>query len=152
LTSDIRAEAVVERAVAWALGQVGSDAWALRCLAFVEDAYEIPNRIEVFGGDFASASAALYEAHLAKGDPPRGAFVFFSTSGPVDGVVRDWGHVGLALSDGRMVHAWPHVRVDAIGEARSLPSGGWTPPRAVGWASPSRILEGAVDRRAERQA
>ena len=30
----------------------------------------------------------------------------------MDGTHRDWGHVGLALGDGRVVHALHEVRVD----------------------------------------
>lgn len=71
-----------------------------------------------------------------------GAFVFFGTSGVVDGVERDWGHVGLATGDGRMVHTWPEVRVDAISDVPSLSSGTWTSPEFIGWAPPKRILTG----------
>ncbi len=67
--------------------------------------------------------------------------MFFDCSGPVDGVRRDWGHVGLALGDGRIVHAWGDVRIDAIDEMSRLPAaGGWTLPACVGWAPPERIL------------
>jgi cell wall-associated NlpC family hydrolase len=69
--------------------------------------------------------------------------VFFHTAGPVDGQVRDWGHVGIALGDGRLVHAWPEVRLDAIGAVPMLPSGDWSSPRYAGWAGPSTILAGA---------
>jgi cell wall-associated NlpC family hydrolase len=119
----------VENAVAWALEHVGSTDYALRCLAFVEDAYERSNAIEVFGGDSASASAEEYGARNSTGEAPAGAFVFFDCAGPVAGDVRKWGHVGLALGDGRMVHAWGAVRVDAIAEILDLPGAdGWTVP------------------------
>lgn len=134
---------VAERAVAWALERVGSLDYALRCLSFVEDAYERPNGIEVYGGDCARESAARYGAAGEAANAPRGAFVFFATRGIVGDEVRDWGHVGLALGDGRMVHAWPDVRVDRIEEIASLPAGGWTPPQPIGWASPAVIVTGA---------
>jgi cell wall-associated NlpC family hydrolase len=136
----------VDRAVAWALANVGSDRYALRCLSFVEDAYELPNGIEVFGGSSARESAELYEARAATGDPPAGAFVFFDTHGPVDGVVRDWGHVGLATGDGRVVHPWTDVRVDPLAAMESLPSGDWSPLVFAGWAAPTRILRGSRPR------
>jgi cell wall-associated NlpC family hydrolase len=139
-------EEIVTRAVDWALRQVGSEAYELRCLSFVEDAYEIPNGIEVFGGSTAMESAGLYDAATRDGEPPRGAFVFFETSGVVDGVERDWGHVGIALGDGRMAHPWTEVRVDAIANIPSLPPGRWSPPRYVGWASPEVILVGSRTR------
>ena len=138
-----RTQDIVDRAVEWSLQQVGSGAYALRCLAFVEDAYEIPNRIEVFGGSTARESATMYEATSNVGVPPRGAFVFFDTAGVVDGVTRDWGHVGLALGGGRIVHAWPVIRIDAITDVSSLPSGGWSPPTYLGWAAPEVILRGS---------
>ena len=135
---------IVEWAITWALERVGSPAYSLRCLAFVEDAYERPNRIEVFGGSSASESAAIYGASASSGEPPRGAFVFFATSGPVEGVMRQWGHVGLALGDGSMVHAWSTVRVDAIHDLDRLSGApGWSAPIYVGWTPPERILEGS---------
>ena len=137
------AEAIVRRALEWATGQVGSTTYALRCLAFVEDAYEVANDIEIFGGSSARESAEIYGAAPTAGGPEPGAFVFFDTSGMVDGVRRDWGHVGLAIGAGRMVHAWPEIRIDAIAEVPLLPTGGWTPPRLIGWASPRVILRGA---------
>ena len=133
-------------AVEWALGQLGSGAYETRCLSFVEDAYEIPNGIEVFGGDTAAESAEIYRAAWPTDDAPRGSFVFFATSGPIDGIIREWGHVGLALGDGRMVHAWPDIRVDRISDVPRLPSGDWTAPRPVGWVAPEPILRDAVAR------
>ena len=132
-------------AVAWALGRVGERTYPLRCLAFVEDAYERPNGIEVFGGDSAAESAARYatEPYDPLAPPPAGAFVFYACGGPVDGTYRDWGHVGLALGDGRVVHAWDEVRVDDARQVEDLgPAAGWTAPRLIGWAPPGRILEG----------
>ncbi|HJW22343.1 MAG TPA: hypothetical protein VJ506_07940 [Candidatus Limnocylindrales bacterium] len=136
----------VTATVEWALGQVGSGSYETRCLSFVEDAYEIPNEIEVFGGDTAAESAEMYRAGRPTDIAPRGSFVFFATSGPIDGIVRAWGHVGLALGDGRMVHAWPDIRVDPISDVPRLPSGDWTAPRPLGWAAPERILRDAVAR------
>ena len=132
-------------AVGWALDRLGESTYPLRCLAFVEDAYERPNEIEVFGGDSAAASANRYgiEPYLTRSPPPAGAFVFYDCAGPVDGTQRDWGHVGLALGDGRVVHAWDEVRVDDALEVQALrPAAGWTAPRLIGWTPPTRILEG----------
>jgi hypothetical protein len=146
LTLELDESLIVGRALEWARGELGSAAYELRCLSFVEDAYEIANEIEVFGGSSARESAELYAASAAIGEPPAGAFVFFATEGMVDGVVRDWGHVGLALGDGRMVHAWPEIRIDSIADFPALPSGSWSTPVYVGFAPPSRILEGSRSR------
>jgi cell wall-associated NlpC family hydrolase len=146
MTFDLDESHIVKRALEWAQGQLGSADYGLRCLSFVEDAYEIANEIEVFGGSSARESAELYSASASIGEPPAGAFVFFATAGVVDGVARDWGHVGLALGEGRMIHAWPEVRVDTIAEFPSVPSGSWSTPVYVGFAPPSRILEGSRSR------
>jgi len=45
------------------------------CLAFVEDAYEFGNKIEMFGGSTATESANEYGVNPV-GQPPRGSFVF----------------------------------------------------------------------------
>jgi cell wall-associated NlpC family hydrolase len=111
----------------------------------VEDAYERPNGIEIFGGESAADSAARYGTtpYDPMTPPPAGAFVFYACGGPVDGIQRDWGHVGLALGDGRLVHAWDEVRVDDAREVERLrPIAAWTAPRIVGWTAPERILEG----------
>jgi cell wall-associated NlpC family hydrolase len=128
---------------------VGERRTPWRCLAFVEDAYERPNGIEVFGAGSAAESAALYgtRAYVAAAPPPAGAFVFYACGGPVDGVHRDWGHVALAVGDGRVVHALDHVRVDDAVAIESMSLGPrWTLPRLIGWTSPERILEGHVPR------
>jgi cell wall-associated NlpC family hydrolase len=138
---------LVENAIEWARKQVGRTDYGLRCLSFVEDAYEIANGIEVFGGSSARESAEEYEAAKSVGEPPAGAFVFFDTSGVVDGVERDWGHVGLAIGDGRMIHAWEQVRIDEIDQFPSLPAGGWSRPVYIGFAPPSRVLMGSRLRR-----
>lgn len=142
--------AAAAAAVAWAVARVGDAGYALRCLAFVEDAYERANEIEVFGGDSAAESAALYglRDYAPDDPPPAGSLVFFACGGPVEGTWRDWGHVGLALGDGRVVHAWDEVRVDPVTAVESLdPAPGWTRARLLGWAGPERILEGHRPRR-----
>ena len=57
-------ERYASAAVAWALERVGDDSYALRCLSFVEDAYERANAIEVFGGDTAREPAAREQPRL----------------------------------------------------------------------------------------
>lgn len=136
-------EPIVDRAIGWALERLGSAHYASRCLSFVEDAYEQANDIEVFGGSSARESANIYGVSASAGQPPRGAFVFYGTSGPIDGVVRDWGHVGLATADGRLIHAWPEVRIDDLSAVPGLESGDWSALSYLGWAPPARILSGA---------
>jgi len=64
------------------------------------------------GGDDARESANIYEAHKNIGIPPKGAFVFYSCSGMVEGEVKNWGHVALSLGNGDAIHAWDKVRID----------------------------------------
>jgi len=134
-------EKFAENAIRWAQEQAGSEAYPLRCLAFVEDAYEISNQIEMFGGSSAKESAELYgTAH--EGEPPLGAFVFYDTSGPVNGEMMDWGHVGLYIGDGKVIHAWGTVRVDRIEEIEQLRSeNGWKTPQYIGWTAPEVFLK-----------
>jgi hypothetical protein len=136
---------LVERAVDWALARRGDPSYALRCLAFVEDAFERSNDIEVFGGDSAAESAALYRPRRfdPSRPPPAGALVFYDARGPLDGVVQDWGHVGLSLGDGTVVHAWDVVRVDDARDVEHLlPATGWSAPRLIGWVPVARLLQG----------
>jgi cell wall-associated NlpC family hydrolase len=124
---------------------VGERTYPLRCLAFVEDAYERANAIEIFGGSSALESADQYgtSPYDPAAPPTAGAFVFYRCEGPIDGTHHEWGHVGLSLGDGRVVHAWDEVRVDDAREVEALrPAAGWTAPRLIGWTTPARILEG----------
>ena len=69
--------------------------------------------------------------------------MFYACGGPLGGVVRDWGHVGIALGDGTVVHAWDEVRVDAVLDVPHLqPAAGWTAPRPIGWAQAAQLLRG----------
>jgi hypothetical protein len=49
--TDPEIDPIVERTIAWAIARTGDARSALRCLAFVEDAYERANGIEVFAVD-----------------------------------------------------------------------------------------------------
>ncbi|MFE1360402.1 NlpC/P60 family protein [Streptomyces harbinensis] len=141
-------DARVDNAIAWAEHHLGSTAYATRCLAFAEDAYERANHLELFGGDTAHESATAYEAATRDGVPPRGAFVFFDSVGELFGTRRNWGHVGIALGEGRIIHAWDRVRVDNTAAIEALtPPPGWDRPRAAGWAPAELVLRGSRPRR-----
>lgn len=91
-------------------------------------------------------AASGVRARDSTGEAPAGAFVFFDCAGPLAGNVRNWGHVGVAPGDGRMVHAWGTVRVDAIAEIPDLPgTDAWTAPRYAASAAPGRIVTCAVE-------
>jgi hypothetical protein len=138
---------VARNAVAWAKARLGSGVYALRCLAFAEDAVEKGNGIEIFGGEYAKESADLYGAAEQTGAPPEAAFVFYNCSGEIGGIYRNWGHVGLSLGDGRVIHAWGRVRIDPYSAVEKLENApGWSAPRMIGWAPVERVLLDAVAR------
>ncbi|AIQ75717.1 NlpC/P60 family protein [Paenibacillus odorifer] len=133
----------IENAISWAKERLGSQEYPLRCLAFVEDAYERSNGIEMWEGSDARESAELYDAHKNTGAPPAGAFVFYTCSGLVDGELKDWGHVALALGNGEAIHAWDKVRIDHYMEICHLQAApGWSQPELIGWAPVERVLAG----------
>ncbi|MNC13744.1 NlpC/P60 family protein [Paenibacillus odorifer] len=143
MVMDVEFGKEIENAISWAKERLGSQEYPLRCLAFVEDAYERSNGIEMWGGSDARESAELYDAHKNTGAPPAGAFVFYTCSGLVDGELKDWGHVALALGNGEAIHVWDKVRIDHYMEICHLQAApGWSQPELIGWAPVERVLAG----------
>ena len=134
----------IENAISWALKNRERADYPFKCLAFVEDAYELGNRMVVLGGDCATESARMY-APLQAGAPGRGGFAFYRAEGPLFGHWKDWGHVGLALGDGLVIHSWNRIRTDAYLSVQTLAAPpGWTQPTYIGWASPEAFLAGSL--------
>jgi len=132
----------IDGAIHWALGQLGSDEYKFLCYGFLEDAYELGNGI-ILDGKGSSAKEASDAYGCQQGNPPRGSYVFFDCTGPIRGETKNWGHIGLALGDGRVIHAWGIVRVDTIAEMEKLDdSPGWSAPQYIGWAPAEQILIG----------
>ena len=133
-----------ENAIGWAQTRIGSTRYPLRCLAFVEDAYEQSNSIEMFGGSCARESADEYAASQhGEPIPPVGAFVFYDCWGSLKGEYKNWGHVGLSVGEGQVIHAWDEVRQDDyLAVQRLTPAAGWSPPQYIGWACVERVLRG----------
>ena len=65
----MRMEKLIENMIRLAESKLGSKEYAGCCLAFIEDALEISNHIEVFGGDSAKESCELYKDALRDGVP-----------------------------------------------------------------------------------
>ena len=133
-------EKLIENMIRWAESKLGSTAYAGWCLAFIEDALEISNHIEVFGGDSAKESCELYRDALRDGVPQRGAFVFYDCmctgeNGPVN-----WGHCGISLGDGRVIHAWDKVRIDDYLAIEKLTALTGDHPEYLGWVPLERVL------------
>lgn len=137
-----------EGAIAWALEKLGVPDYAGLCYAFVEDAYEFGNGIVLDGkGCTAKEAADAYGAAECSGEPPRGAYVFYDCIGALKGEHRNWGHVGLSLGDGRVIHAWDRVRIDDLRGVEELtPAPGFEKPRYIGWTPVERILQGMTVR------
>jgi cell wall-associated NlpC family hydrolase len=141
---------IIDGALRWALNHLGSAEYPGRCYLFCEDAYELGADIILDGqGSTAKEAAQAYLARMAAaeivvgGVPPRGAYVFYDCAGPLDGQHRNWGHMGLSLGDGRVIHAWNVVRVDDLHTVEQLvPLSGWSQPQYTGWAAPEVILVG----------
>ncbi len=135
---------LVEGAVRWALARLGDAGFRGRCYAFLEDAYEHGNGLVLDGQGRSAREAADAYGCRKDGPPPRGAYVFFDCLCEVDGERRNWGHMGLSLGDGRIVHAWDVVRVERLEEVEQLDvPPGWTRPAYLGWAPVERILVNA---------
>lgn len=116
-----------------------------KCLAFVEDAYEQSNNVEIFCGDNARESADQYEAYKNDGFPPVGAFVFYDTSGSISGEYKNYGHVALHIGNGNIIHAWDNIRIDNYLDVENLsPAPGWTKLKYIGWVLVERIFQGYI--------
>lgn len=132
-----------EQAIRWAQGQLGAKKYALLCLGFVEDAIELANGIVLDGYPFAKEAADQYGAVDDGALPPRGSLVFYDCWGSIEGKTQNWGHVGLSLGDGRVIHAWDVVREDDYLAVQELEGGaGWTRPVYIGWAPLEATLKG----------
>ena len=135
-------------AVSWALKQLGSAKYPALCYAFCEDAYELGGNIVLDGQGRTAREAADYYLPRASTDPsacpPLGSYVFFDCFGELKGKYRNWGHMGLSLGEGRIVHSWDGVvRLDEIRAVAALPAlPGWTQPVYTGWCPPELILVG----------
>ena len=142
---DVETDTYIDRAIRWAMEALDSTEYQTLYLKFVEDAYEISNDIELDGCSTAKESADACNAQENVGVPPRGAYVFYDCWGTIEGKRRNWGHVGLSMGDGRVIHAWDRVRVDQYLDVQNLEAGpGWTRPEYIGWAPVPVLLEGMV--------
>lgn len=126
--------------IAWAEARLGHAEYAGWCLSFAEDALEISNGIEIFGGDSARESYDLYQDVLRTDEPERGAFVFYDCLCQSENGLVNWGHCGICCGQGQIIHAWDVVRKDdyhAIEEMTALTG---DHPRYLGWIPVARVL------------
>lgn len=131
---------VIDNMIAYAQNLKGSRDYMGWCLAFIEDALEKSNNIEIFGGDSAKESYEMYKDALRPGEPQRGAFVFYDCLCPTDDGLMDYGHCGIALDNGMVIHAWDCVREDNYLAVEGLCTTAGNCPRYLGWVPIERVL------------
>ena len=136
----VQMEKLTENMIRFAESKLGSTEYAGWCLAFIEDALEISNHIEIFGGDSAKESCELYKDALRGGVPERGAFVFYDCLCPSENGPVNWGHCGISFGDGRVIHAWDTVRIDDYLAIEKLTALTGDHPKYLGWVALERVL------------
>jgi len=123
----------IEEAINWAKNHLGTYEYNLYCLRFVLNSYTKGANISVqrYNYAFLSAKETNARSNINK-KIPRGAFIYFNWWGEINGIYRNWGHVGLALNDTEMIHAYGSVRKDLIEFSNDY--------EYIGWAWPNIIL------------
>ena len=130
-----------EAAIAWAQNRLGSRHWYELCLRFAANAFMQKGGppAEVPEGTWTSALDACngdedYDLVLQDYDSwanaPRGVLVFFGETND-----NQFGHVGIHLGDGTIVHSYGKVRIDKIEQAEELGEGNLI-GSYLGWAYP----------------
>jgi len=132
----------IDNMTTWAKSKLGSDKYNGWCLKFCEDALEISNSIEIFGGSSAKESYELYKDDIHLDEPILGSFVFYDCMClDENGNPVNYGHVGICLEDGNVIHAFDRVRIDNYKEIEKLETISGDYPKYLGWVSIERILK-----------
>jgi hypothetical protein len=70
-------------------------------------------------------------------------FVPGETRKSVEDEIKNWGHVGLCIGEGKVIHALDTVRLDHYLDVQNLTlAPGWSQPQFIGWAPMERIFVG----------
>lgn len=145
LSKGDRRVGLIDRMIAWAEARIGRAEYAGWCLSFAEDALEISNDIEIFGGDSARESYELYLDAIRTDEPERGAFVFYDCLCRSEDGLVNWGHCGICCGQGQIIHAWDVVRKDDYHAIEALTALSGDHPRYLGWVPVERVLQQAPD-------
>lgn len=116
----------IEGAISWAYARknAGDTSYSYYCLKFVGDAWS-SQKVGNKGYSYATLAGNDMIKHTDK-NPPRGAVVFWDWYGTVDGVYKNWGHVGIALGNGSVIHAdYNGIRVTGLDIDSSRKYRGW---------------------------
>ena len=132
---------LTDNMISRAESMLGDTRYAGWCLSFIEDALENSSGLEIFGGDCAGESCCLYSDALSGGIPERGAFVFYDCLCPGENGPVNWGHCGISLGGGQVIHAWDRVRTDGYLEIERLTALSGGRPRYLGWVPLERVLK-----------
>lgn len=133
--SIFRIEAAIDWAENWKENNMGSIDYNEECLRFVQDAYEKGAGLPLYRYAYATLAGEKTKAKENKYEKiPRGALVYFDWTGEVEGEIRNWGHVGLALGEGQMIHAHGTVKKGSIEKLNKIKGYDY-----IGWAWPDFI-------------
>ena len=135
----------VEQAIEWAKSKEGSTEWydpetkMGYCLRFVSQAFGLGKNVNRETTGWGSPNDAIeklgdrfYTANQSW-NPPRGALVFFSGTGPFE----PYGHIGIYLGNGEVIHAYGIVRIQQLGGDGGIEQLSYI-GSYIGWAYPPR--------------
>jgi PKD repeat protein len=125
-----------ETAISWAQQRIGSEKWWNYCLRFVANAF-MQEEDKPAGWNSALEAARDYvnfdrlnQMPYGWRMAPRGAIIFFDKEG-----ANQYGHVGIYLGNGSIIHAYGTVQVSTIEEALGKPDIG----QYLGWSYPPEV-------------
>ncbi|RLC63844.1 MAG: hypothetical protein DRI01_04480 [Chloroflexi bacterium] len=109
---DYFSEDWIEKVINWAFKQEGKDYWTECCMAFVSDAFKVCENRPGFANELKSAFEKEDKFYSKENnwDPPKGCLVFFSATGEY----APYGHIGISLSNRRVIHALGKVKIQSI--------------------------------------
>ena len=118
-----------EAAVSWAKERLGRGDWSGLCMRFVANAF-MQKEHEPAGYNAIDGAKEFYRFDQEPNGwlkAPKGALIFFDKEG-----TNDYGHVGIYLDNGSIIHAYGTVRVNTVEEVIVKPDVG----RYLGWSYP----------------
>ncbi len=119
-----------DQAIKWAKNQLGKNDWNGYCLAFVSQAYSSAGISSSVSGRLPDAKTAANKYKpVKKGEPPKGAVVFFDWWGTVKGEYANWGHVGIYIGNDKFIHAENGVKTSTFSSYYMKKNGDY-----LGWA------------------
>lgn len=82
----------------------------------------------------------MYKDSLQTGISERGAFVFYECLCFDKDIIVNFGHCGISLGKGQVIHAWDVVRIDGYKEIERLTALTGDHPKYIGWVPLERVL------------